>query len=112
MKFVDEATIRVQAGNGGHGCLSFRREKFIEKGGPDGGDGGHGGHVFLVADDSINTLVDFSLQIPQTHGQQRYWSVNRSYFSYLPPLRGERRWRCATANFPKLLTLLNLHRTE
>ena len=59
MKFVDEATIRVQAGNGGHGCLSFRREKFIEKGGPDGGDGGNGGSVFLVADDSINTLVDF-----------------------------------------------------
>jgi len=59
MKFVDEATIRVQAGNGGHGCLSFRREKFVAKGGPDGGDGGHGGNVFLVADDSINTLVDF-----------------------------------------------------
>jgi GTP-binding protein len=59
MKFVDEATIRVQAGNGGHGCLSFRREKFIEKGGPDGGDGGNGGSVFLVADASINTLVDF-----------------------------------------------------
>jgi GTP-binding protein len=59
MKFVDEATIRVMAGNGGHGCLSFRREKFIEKGGPDGGDGGKGGHVYLVADESINTLVDF-----------------------------------------------------
>ena len=59
MKFVDEATIRVQAGNGGHGCLSFRREKFVERGGPDGGDGGHGGDVFLVADPSINTLVDF-----------------------------------------------------
>ena len=59
MKFVDEATIRVQAGNGGHGALSFRREKFIEKGGPDGGDGGRGGCVFLVADASINTLVDF-----------------------------------------------------
>ena len=59
MKFVDEATIRVQAGNGGHGCLSFRREKFIEKGGPDGGDGGSGGNVYLVADDAINTLADF-----------------------------------------------------
>lgn len=59
MKFVDEATISVQAGNGGHGCLSFRREKFIEKGGPDGGDGGHGGNVFLVANEAINTLADF-----------------------------------------------------
>ncbi len=59
MKFVDEATIRVKAGNGGHGTLSFRREKFIAKGGPDGGDGGQGGSVFLVADSSINTLVDF-----------------------------------------------------
>jgi GTP-binding protein len=59
MKFVDEATIRVQAGNGGHGCLSFRREKYVERGGPDGGDGGDGGSVFLRADDSINTLVDF-----------------------------------------------------
>lgn len=59
MKFVDEATIRVQAGNGGHGCLSFRREKYVERGGPDGGDGGHGGSVYLVADDSLNTLADF-----------------------------------------------------
>ncbi len=59
MKFVDEATIRVQAGNGGHGCLSFRREKYVEKGGPDGGDGGDGGSVYLVADDALNTLVDF-----------------------------------------------------
>jgi GTP-binding protein len=59
MKFVDEATIRVQAGNGGHGCLSFRREKYVERGGPDGGDGGDGGSVYLVADDGLNTLVDF-----------------------------------------------------
>jgi GTP-binding protein len=59
MKFVDEATIRVRAGNGGHGCLSFRREKYIEHGGPDGGDGGDGGSVYLVADSSLNTLADF-----------------------------------------------------
>jgi len=59
MKFVDEATIRVLAGNGGHGCLSFRREKYVDRGGPDGGDGGHGGSVYLVADQSLNTLADF-----------------------------------------------------
>ena len=59
MKFVDEATIRVQAGNGGPGCLSFRREKYIERGGPDGGDGGDGGSVYLVADNALNTLADF-----------------------------------------------------
>lgn len=59
MKFVDEATIRVQAGNGGNGCLSFRREKYIERGGPDGGDGGNGGSVYLEADDALNTLADF-----------------------------------------------------
>lgn len=59
MKFVDEATIRVQAGNGGNGCLSFRREKYVERGGPDGGDGGNGGSVYLEADDALNTLADF-----------------------------------------------------
>ena len=59
MKFVDEATIRVKAGNGGHGCLSFRREKYVERGGPDGGDGGRGGSVFLVAEAAMNTLADF-----------------------------------------------------
>ena len=59
MKFVDEAEIVVQAGKGGHGCLSFRREKYIPKGGPDGGDGGKGGDVYLVATDGLNTLADF-----------------------------------------------------
>jgi GTP-binding protein len=59
MKFVDEATIRVQAGNGGNGCLSFRREKYVEKGGPDGGDGGAGGSIYVVADAAMNTLADF-----------------------------------------------------
>lgn len=59
MKFVDEATIRVEAGKGGHGCLSFRREKYIPRGGPDGGDGGNGGSVYLIVDEGLNTLVDF-----------------------------------------------------
>ncbi|HEV2293120.1 MAG TPA: GTPase ObgE [Tepidisphaeraceae bacterium] len=58
--FVDEATIRVKAGDGGAGCVSFRREKFIPKGGPDGGDGGDGGSVIFVADANKNTLLDFS----------------------------------------------------
>ena len=59
MKFVDEATIRVEAGKGGDGCLSFRREKYIPRGGPDGGDGGDGGSIYLVVDEGLNTLVDF-----------------------------------------------------
>ena len=59
MKFVDEAEITVAAGNGGHGALSFRREKYIPKGGPDGGNGGRGGSVYLVTTESLNTLADF-----------------------------------------------------
>ncbi len=59
MKFVDEAAITVLAGKGGDGCLSFRREKFVPKGGPDGGDGGDGGSVYLEVDAGLNTLVDF-----------------------------------------------------
>lgn len=58
MKFVDEATIKVIAGDGGNGCMSFRREKYIPKGGPDGGDGGDGGSVYLIADENLNTLID------------------------------------------------------
>lgn len=59
MKLVDEAEILVTAGHGGNGCVGFRREKFIPLGGPDGGDGGSGGSVWIVADENVNTLVDF-----------------------------------------------------
>ncbi len=67
MKFVDEAEIRVEAGDGGNGIATFRREKYIPEGGPDGGDGGDGGCVYLVATANVNTLVDF-----------RYHSVHRA----------------------------------
>lgn len=62
MKFVDEAPIFVEAGKGGNGTMSFRKEKFVAKGGPDGGDGGDGGSVYLVADENLNTLIDYRFQ--------------------------------------------------
>lgn len=62
MQFIDEASILVDAGKGGAGCLSFRREKYVAKGGPNGGDGGDGGSVYLIADSALNTLVDFRYQ--------------------------------------------------
>jgi GTP-binding protein len=62
MKFIDEAEIRVEAGSGGRGCVSFRREKFVPRGGPDGGDGGDGGSVYLIAREGVNTLADFRVK--------------------------------------------------
>ncbi|MBA6262563.1 Obg family GTPase CgtA [Colwellia sp. Bg11-12] len=62
MKFVDEVEIRVEAGDGGNGCVSFRKEKYIEYGGPNGGDGGDGGDVYLMADESLNTLIDYRFE--------------------------------------------------
>src|SRR6201988_5566612 len=71
MKFVDEARARVQAGSGGRGSASFRREKFVPRGGPDGGDGGHGGSVYLRAATGINTLADFRIErtFKAAHGE-------------------------------------------
>lgn len=62
MKFVDEAEIRVEAGDGGNGTISFRREKYVPRGGPDGGDGGDGGSVYLIADENLNTLIDYRFE--------------------------------------------------
>src|SRR3954471_5376724 len=62
MKFLDEAKIYIQSGAGGNGCISFRREKFIEFGGPNGGDGGHGGDVVAECVDGLNTLIDYRYQ--------------------------------------------------
>lgn len=69
MQFVDETVIRVKAGDGGNGCVSFRREKYIEFGGPNGGDGGDGGDVYLVAERNLNTLIDFR--------HERYYEAQR-----------------------------------
>ncbi|MGD0626360.1 MAG: GTPase ObgE, partial [Thermodesulfobacteriota bacterium] len=62
MKFIDEAKILAKAGDGGKGCISFRREKYVPRGGPDGGDGGKGGDVILKADGQLSTLLDFRYQ--------------------------------------------------
>src|ERR1019366_1507078 len=72
--FVDEVDIHVAAGNGGLGCLAFRRKKFVPRGGPSGGDGGHGGSVYVVASPHINTLINFRFHhefvaAPGAHGQ-------------------------------------------
>jgi len=64
MKFLDETRIKVESGDGGEGCLSFHREKFVEFGGPDGGDGGRGGHVYAVAEAGLNTLLDYRTSAP------------------------------------------------
>ncbi|KGK00529.1 Obg family GTPase CgtA [Thalassotalea sp. ND16A] len=69
MKFVDEVEIRVEAGDGGSGCVSFRKEKYIEYGGPNGGDGGDGGDVYLIADENLNTLIDYRFE--RFHNAQR-----------------------------------------
>ena len=91
MKFIDEATIKVHAGKGGDGCASFRREKYIPKGGPDGGDGGRGGSIYAVADRNINTLVDYRYQRQHKakngesgHGSDRYGAGAPDIFLRVP----------------------------
>src|SRR5947208_10538794 len=69
MKFIDEALIEVIAGDGGNGAVSFRREKYVPRGGPDGGDGGRGGSIYAVADRNINTLIDY--RYARIHRAQR-----------------------------------------
>ena len=91
MKFIDEALIKIQAGKGGDGCASFRREKFIPKGGPDGGDGGRGGSIYVVADRNLNTLIDYRFQ--RTHrakngengrGSDRYGAGGEDLVLHMP----------------------------
>jgi GTPase len=90
--FVDEVTISVKAGDGGKGCVSFRREKYIPKGGPDGGNGGRGGDVVLVADENVSTLLDFrfvkSVQAENGQsgrGKQQYGLAGNDLLVKLPP---------------------------
>src|SRR5882757_8386176 len=79
MKFVDEAKLKAHAGNGGRGCVSFRREKFVPFGGPDGGDGGLGGSVYLKAVEGMNTLADFRIQRTYKGGNGQGGSGNDKF---------------------------------
>ncbi|CAB1277519.1 Obg family GTPase CgtA [Candidatus Nitrosacidococcus tergens] len=104
MKFVDEAIIKVQAGAGGSGCLSFRREKFIPFGGPDGGNGGKGGNAYLIADERINTLIDFRHRrhfIAQRgeNGRGRLQSGKNGQDLYIPVPVGTEAWELETGDF-------------
>ena len=78
MKFLDQCKIYVKSGDGGRGSSSFRREKFIEFGGPDGGDGGKGGDIIFVAQDNLNTLIDGAVKFHRGLG-------GRTYISVMPP---------------------------
>lgn len=78
MKFLDQVKIYVKAGNGGDGSPSFRREKYVEYGGPDGGDGGKGGSIILKAEENLNTLIDYRYQ---QHHKAQPTSKTRVFFS-------------------------------
>jgi len=97
MKFVDEAKITVSAGGGGNGCLSFRREKYIPFGGPDGGDGGDGGDLYLIADKQVNTLIDFRYKRNYKadrgeHGQGKLCSGSRGEDLFVKVPIGTEAW--------------------
>jgi len=97
MKFVDEAIITVSAGSGGNGCLSFRREKYIPFGGPDGGDGGDGGDLYLIADKQVNTLIDFRYKRHYKaergeHGRGKLCSGSRGEDLYVKVPIGTEAW--------------------
>ena len=86
--FVDKAKIKIKAGNGGDGAISFHREKYVAAGGPDGGDGGNGGNVIFIADDNYSSLIDFrykrkySAENGQNGGAKRCHRKERSRFNY------------------------------
>lgn len=101
MKFVDEVSIRVKAGDGGNGCMSFRREKFIENGGPNGGDGGDGGSIYMMADENLNTLVDYRYT--------RHFDAERGSNGGSTDCTGKKKaktWYCAYLSAPRSSTLL------
>src|SRR5437764_5522340 len=91
--FIDEATITLKAGNGGHGSIAFRREKFVPLGGPSGGDGGNGGDIYLVADPNQNTLLKFRYDHVfeaerGQHGMGSNWHGKNGKSLYIPVPRG------------------------
>ena len=76
--FVDEVNISVQAGDGGDGCVSFHREKYVAAGGPDGGDGGRGGNIVFLVDDNLSTLIDFRYKRKYVCGRSYYKGSERN----------------------------------
>ena len=93
MKFLDEAKVYVRSGDGGAGCVAFRREKFIEFGGPNGGDGGRGGDVWVECVDGLNTLIDYRYQ-------QHFKAKNGDARHGLELRSGPMRRRCACVKVP------------
>ncbi len=99
MRFVDEAEVRVEAGDGGNGTIGFRREKYIPMGGPDGGDGGDGGSVYLIAAENVNTLVDFRYHAVHRaqrgqNGMSRNCTGRKGEDCYVPVPLGNTGFRC------------------